>query len=67
MAIDHLIPLRSFDDLDQANDPSNLAALCVACHGAKTSGPERRWMRGDALDLIAFIRSLDLEPVRLSR
>ena len=63
LAIDHLIPRRAFESVDRANDPANLASLCGSCHAWKTRGPERRWLLGDALDLVRFIRSIGMEPV----
>lgn len=50
LSVDHIIPWRSFDSADKANDPANLASLCRSCHGKKARA-EIRWLRGDVLDM----------------
>lgn len=58
--IDHIIPRRRFESMDEANEPSNLVSLCSSCHAIKTSGPERAYLRGDTLPLLAWRESLAL-------
>lgn len=55
LAVDHIVPwvlVRS--DETAANSDANLAALCVGCHGVKTSAIEPRLLRGDWLALQEF-------------
>lgn len=50
LSVDHVIPWRSFTSAEEANDPSNLVALCRSCHGKKQRA-ERLWLQGDVLDM----------------
>lgn len=50
LSVDHVIPFRSFTDIVEANDPSNLVALCHSCH-AKKHRAEQLWLKGDVLDM----------------
>lgn len=56
LAIDHVIPYRSFSNPVSANGPdnSNLLSLCKKCHGWKTSTIERKWLLGDCLGMLEF-------------
>lgn len=54
LPIDHVVPRRDWATIEEANDPSNLVALCDSCHGKKTMGAERRWLRGDVLDMQSY-------------
>ncbi len=56
--VDHIRPWRSFANKAEANALENLVALCSTCHKQKTTGAERRWLRGDRLDLLAYERSV---------
>lgn len=56
--VDHIVPRRSFETRVEADDPENLATLCAACHASKTFGAERRWLKGDALDLVRYQRQV---------
>lgn len=53
MSVDHIIPWRSFDSADEANQRSNLVALCRSCHGKKARA-ERLWLKGDVLDMWTY-------------
>lgn len=50
LSVDHIIPYRSFESRTEANDPTNLVALCRVCHGKKNRA-ERRWLRGDVMEM----------------
>lgn len=50
LSVDHIIPWRSFESKDEANDPANLASLCRVCHGKKGRA-ENAWLKGDVLDM----------------
>lgn len=50
LSVDHVIPWRSFATAEEANERSNLVALCRSCH-AKKARAERRWLKGDVLDM----------------
>lgn len=50
LAVDHVLPFRSFATPDEANTPENLVAVCASCHGKKTRA-ESRWLQGDVLDM----------------
>lgn len=66
LSVDHIRPWRSFDDKAQANDPSNLVALCRPCHATKTTSVERAWLRGDVVAFQQWVRSLVMESARRS-
>lgn len=54
-AVDHIVPwvlCKQYEN--RANHDDNLATLCIACHGVKTSGIEPRLLRGDWLALEEF-------------
>lgn len=53
LSVDHVIPRRAFDDIEKANDPANLVALCNSCHGRKGRA-EAKWLKGDVLDMWAY-------------
>lgn len=65
--VDHLIPWRAFANKSDANDPSNLAALCMSCHAVKTQTVEKQYLRGDVLGLKQFIASLHLPSAQLTQ
>jgi len=50
LSVDHIQPWRSFESDEEANAPSNLAALCRPCH-ARKGRAERLWLQGDVLDM----------------
>jgi hypothetical protein len=58
LSVDHVIPWRTFEDKNKANLPENLASLCAACHGWKTTTAERLWLEGDVIDMEKYIRSI---------
>lgn len=41
LEVDHIVPFESFEDSDEANDPSNLQTLCNVCHTDKGSSNDR--------------------------
>ncbi len=47
--VDHIVPWRAFDRVEDANDPYNLASLCATCHRHKTAKIERAFLNGDCL------------------
>lgn len=54
-AVDHVVPWVLLSErVDLANDPANLATLCLACHGVKTFSIEPRLLQGDLLGLQEF-------------
>jgi hypothetical protein len=53
LSVDHVIPYRSFDNREEANQPTNLVALCRSCHSKKARA-ERLWLRGDVLDMWTY-------------
>lgn len=59
LPVDHVLPWRSFTDKDEANDPSNLVALCNPCHGAKNH-IERKWWLGDTLPMDRYREAVRL-------
>jgi len=59
--VDHIRPWRSFTDEREANQLSNLASLCSACHRRKTNVVERAWLRGDVIGFQQFEQSLKLD------
>lgn len=55
LAVDHVFPWRWLKHAEAiANDERNLASLCLACHGLKTTLIEPRLDRGDFLALDEF-------------
>lgn len=53
--VDHIVPWVLVKHRPEiANDPANLATLCAACHGRKTTVIEPRLLRGDWLALQEF-------------
>lgn len=55
LAVDHIIPwLLCRSDPAIANDPRNLASLCLKCHGVKTTVVEPALFKGDLLSLRSF-------------
>lgn len=59
MSVDHLMPFRTAETMEEANDLSNLASLCLVCHAYKTGTVERRFVqRGDMDGLTRFIESI---------
>lgn len=63
LPVDHIIPWHTFEDKEAANHPSNLVSLCSKCHGSKTSGAERKWLKGDAIAMLQYRRSIKLKPL----
>jgi hypothetical protein len=55
LSVDHVRPWREFEDKAEANDESNLVALCRKCH-SKKGGLERKWLKGDGLALQEYRR-----------
>jgi predicted nucleic acid-binding Zn ribbon protein len=58
--VDHIRPWRLFHSAAEANNPTNLVALCGACHKSKTAGAERAWLRGDVLAMQQYERAVNL-------
>lgn len=62
LCVDHIIPWRVFSDSEKnlANAETNLTSLCTRCHSQKTMRAERRWLRGDRFDFMAYLRALKI-------
>lgn len=58
LSVDHVIPRRLFENKAEADDPKNLAAVCLPCHSKKTSRAEQRYLRGDVLDFRRYVQTL---------
>jgi 5-methylcytosine-specific restriction endonuclease McrA len=58
--VDHIIPIRIFDSIEEANSEKNLASLCSSCHAHKTADAERRHLRGDNFSFSAYLRAIGL-------
>jgi 5-methylcytosine-specific restriction endonuclease McrA len=61
--VDHIKPWRSFEDKNEANEPSNLASLCKRCHRIKSATIERDWLRGDRLGMLQYEKAVRLPPL----
>lgn len=59
-AVDHVIPRRLFATGRAASAARNLATLCSACHGWKTSTLEPALYRGNILAFESFLTTLAL-------
>lgn len=57
LAVDHIVPWVLVKHDANGNHPDNLAALCLRCHGVKTTVTEPRMLRGDWLALSEFYGS----------
>lgn len=62
LSVDHVRPWREFTDKKEANDPSNLVALCRKCHSLKTLTTEQAWLRGDGLALQRYRKEVGIIP-----
>lgn len=56
LSVDHIRAWREFENPEEANDLSNLASLCRACHSWKTNTLEKKWLKGDGLALQEYRR-----------
>lgn len=59
--VDHIYPRRAFQSAIEVFQEFGLAGFvstCPTCHGRKTSGPEREWLRGDALRLQQYVQTV---------
>jgi len=56
LEVDHIVPWREFEDKTLANQPENLASLCVKCHRYKTAVVEPAYFRGDMLAMDEYKR-----------
>lgn len=61
--VDHIVPRRLFETIEEANQDANLATLCPECHGWKTARAERLALRGDRHDMTGYLRALGLRSV----
>lgn len=60
LIVDHVRPRRDFESMAEANEMSNLVSLCQSCHSKKTTGLERKWLRGDYLALQQYRREVGI-------
>lgn len=60
LSVDHLIPWRTFDTAEEANQLDNLVSLCRHCHTLKTQTAERKWLKGDVLAMQRHIEAITL-------
>lgn len=62
--VDHIVPWRLFNgNVEAANDPKNLVALCRKCHRHKTSKLERAYLKGDCIGMHSYEASVSLPPL----
>ena len=61
--VDHIQPWRTFTDKLKANEPTNLATLCMRCHAIKTTIYEKRWLKGDVLGMQQYRKAIQLPPL----
>lgn len=61
--VDHIRPWRSFDNEAEANQPTNLVALCSRCHRKKTNTIERAWLRGDVIGMQQYEKAVKSPPL----
>jgi len=62
LSVDHAYPRRAFPKAIEVYKQFGTDAFfstCPSCHGRKTNGPERDWLRGDVLRLQQYIRDAE--------
>lgn len=58
LSVDHIIPWRQFEIPEKANAKTNLVSTCRRCHSKKTGRAERRYLRGDVIELQRYIDTI---------
>jgi HNH endonuclease len=65
--VDHVPPRRWFSDPAVADHEDNLLSRCASCHGRKTTGAERKLLRGDMLAFRRYAATVEFLPCAKER
>lgn len=67
LAVDHVYPRRAFKRAIEVYQQFGAAAFvstCPRCHGRKTTGAEASWLKGDALRLQEYVKTIEGQAIR---